>query len=199
MGLELNQKQELFIAEYLVDRNATRAYKAAGYSENGASVGASKLLANAKVQARIAEIHDKRLKNLDITAERVLSELAKIGFANMLDYLRFGEGGNTTVDLAKLTYDQGAAIQEVTIEEFMERTGPGKEDVERVKRTKFKIGDKLRALEMLGRHLKLFTEKVEVTGKNGGPIEAQPAAVDLSKLADQELEDLHRLIETASV
>lgn len=162
MPANLSKKQEIFVAEYLVDQNATRAYIAAGYSATGAAQSASALLRNPKIASHLAKVQGKRLEKLDITAERVLAELAKMGFANMLDYLEIDATGNATINLAKLTRDQGAAIQEVTIEEFMERTGPGKEDVERVKRTKFKLGDKRGSLDLLGKHLKLFTDNVNL-------------------------------------
>jgi hypothetical protein len=71
-------------------------------------------------------------------------------------------------DLSKLTRNQAAAIGEITVEEYTERTGSdadGKPIFENVKRTKFKLTDKRGALVDLGRHLKLFTDKVEVNEK----------------------------------
>jgi phage terminase small subunit len=167
MAKNLTKKQELFVAEYLVDLNATRAAKAAGYSAKGADVTGSKMLVNPKVAQEIAKKQGKRLEKLDITAEKVLQELALLGFSNMLDYISVGETGAIKVDLSKLTREQAAAIQEVTVEEFTERTGEddnGKPWFENVKRVKFKLNDKRGSLELLGKHLKLFTDKVELGG-----------------------------------
>ena len=76
--------------------------------------------------------------------ERVLNELALLGFANMLDYISVGPNDTVKVDLSKLTREQAAAIGEVTVEEFTERTGQdesGKPIFENVRRTKFKLTD----------------------------------------------------------
>jgi phage terminase small subunit len=163
----LSIKAKLFAAEYLIDLNATKAAERAGYSPRTAQQQGSRLLLNVVVQTAIQDAMDNRAEKLGISAERVLNELALLGFANMLDYIKVGENGATKVDLSKLTRDQAAAISEITVEEFTERTGEdakGKPTFENVKRTKFKLTDKRAALVDLGRHLKLFTDKVEVDG-----------------------------------
>jgi phage terminase small subunit len=169
-GAEMTQKQKLFIAEYLIDMNATKAAIRAGYSRKTACEQGSRMLANVKISAAIAEVQARRFEELGIKAERVLQELALLGFSNMLDYISVGGNGGIRVDLAKLTRDQAAAIQEVTVEEYVERTGEdgnSKPTFENVKRVKFKLNDKRGALELLGKHLKLFTEKVEHSGRLG--------------------------------
>ena len=87
-----------------------------------------------------------------------------MGFSNFLDYVNITEEGDAFVDLSSLTQEQAAAIQEVTVNEYVE--GKGKH-ARKVKRTKLKLVDKIRSLDLLGRHLKLFTEKVEVSGTAG--------------------------------
>jgi phage terminase small subunit len=67
------------------------------------------------------------------------------------------------VDFSRVDREKGAAIQEVNIEEYSERNGQTK-DGEIVRRIKFKLADKGQNLERLGRHLKLFSDKVEITG-----------------------------------
>jgi hypothetical protein len=74
------------------------------------------------------------------------------------------------VDLSQLTREQTAAIQEVTVDTYMDGSG---EDAREVKKVKFKLADKRAALVALGRHHKLFTDKHEFGGKNGGPIEGR--------------------------
>jgi phage terminase small subunit len=162
---KLTPKQAMFVREYLIDLNATKAAERAGYSKRTANAQGSRLLANVSVAAAISAKSQKRAEKLEITADRVLNELALLGFSNMMDFLNVSEGGAVTVDLSKLTRDQAAAIQEVTVEEYVERTGPEAEDVEKVKRTKFKLSDKRGSLELLGRYLKLFTDRVELDGK----------------------------------
>ena len=165
---ELYTKQGLFVREYLVDLNATKAAERAGYSRKTAYSQGQRLLQNAAVRDEIQALMNKRATKLEITAERVLAELALIGFANMFDYIAVGENGAARVDLSKLTREQAAAINELTVEEFTERTGEdgeGKPVFENVRRTKFKLSDKRAALVDLGRHLKLFTDKVQVDGE----------------------------------
>lgn len=161
----LTPKQDLFVAEYLIDLNATRAAIAAGYSPNGAEVQGSQLLRIPKVAAEIAKRHGKRLDRLEISADEVLGELRKMAMANMLDYIAIAENGRTfDINFSQLTRDQAAAIQEITVD----ATG-GSNDGERrlVLRNKFKLASKRESLELLGRHLKLFTDKLEVSGLEG--------------------------------
>ncbi len=159
-----NSRHERFCREYLTDLNGTRAAIAAGYAKKSAKVTASRLLTNANVQALLAELTKKHADKLDLSAEKVLSELSSTGFSNMLDYLKITKEGVAYVDLSNLTQEQAVAIQEITVDEYVE--GKGK-DARKVKRTKFKLADKIRALELLGKYLKLFTERVEVTGLAG--------------------------------
>jgi len=165
----MTPKQKLFVAEYQIDLNAAKAAERAGYSRKTARQQGQRMLSNVDISSAIAKAHSKRIEKLEITADRVLRELALLGFSNMLDYLSIRGDGAVTVDLSGLTREQAAAIQEVTIEEYVERTGGANkgsdDDFERVKRTKFKLSDKRAALVDLGRHLKLFTDKVEVEGK----------------------------------
>jgi phage terminase small subunit len=156
-------KQKLFVKHYLIDLNATKAAISAGYSEKTADVQGSRLLRNAKIRAKIDEGTTKRAAKLDISAEKVLSELALLAFANMDDYVDV-LGGKRVLNTAKPTRDQMAAVQEIT-EDTTGGTGDGERKM--VLRTKFKLSDKGINLERLGRHLKLFTDRVEHTGLEG--------------------------------
>jgi phage terminase small subunit len=101
------------------------------------------------------------------TARQVLEELTRIGLANARDYV--GAHGQL-VDVSQLTREQTAAIQEVTVDTYMDGAG---ENAREVKRVKFKLGDKRGALVALGRHHRLFTDKFEHGGKDGCPIEGR--------------------------
>jgi len=91
--------------------NGARAAIAAGYSEKTARAAASRLLTKSNVQELIEKLTAARAQRLDISADRVLWELAKMAFANMLDYVTV-QNGDAYIDLSKLTRDQAAAIQE---------------------------------------------------------------------------------------
>jgi phage terminase small subunit len=98
---------------------------------------------------------DKRASKLEITAEKVLAEIAKLGFSNMQNI--YGEDGSL-LPVPELEPDVAAALQEVTEDRL---GGSGKDDGI-VTRRKYKLSDKKSSLELLGRHLKLFTDKIDV-------------------------------------
>ena len=159
-----NSRHELFAREYVKDLNGKRAAIAVGYSAKTADRAASRLLSNVEVRALLAKLTKKHADKLDLSAEKVLSELSRMGFSNLLDYVKVTKEGDAFVDLSGLTQEQAAAIQEVTVDEYVE--GKGKH-ARKVKRTRLKLVDKIRSLDLLGRHLKLFTERIEVSGTAG--------------------------------
>lgn len=176
-GSKLLPRQALFVREYLVDLNGKQAAIRAGYSAKTAEFTASRMLSSGKVQEAVQKAMNKRAEKIDITAERVLAEIAKLGFANMEDYVDPEENGAAKVNLGKINRDQWAAVQEITTEEL----GRGEGCV--VIKTRFKLADKKGSLELLGRHLKLFVDRAELTGKDGGPIETR----DVKQLTRDEL------------
>jgi phage terminase small subunit len=163
-------REGIFAREYVIDLNGARAAIAAGYSERGADVAAVRMLGNARVKQLVADLVKVRTQKLDINADEVLAEIRRLAMSNILDYMRTQENGMAYVDFSKLTREQAAAIQEITVDEWIEGKG---EDQRRVRRTRFKLADKRASLELLGRYLKLFNEKVEVSGPGGGPVPIQ--------------------------
>lgn len=151
----LNARQQKFVLEYQVDQVATQAAIRAGYSAATAHVQGSRLLSNVKVREAIAKAQAKAAGKVEVTVERIVGELAKIGFANMQDYMRATENGDPYLDFSKLTRDQAAALAEVTVDDFVD--GRGK-DARAVKRVKFKLHDKRAALVDLGRQLGMFQD-----------------------------------------
>jgi phage terminase small subunit len=174
---ELTVRQARFCTEYIVDLNGEKAATRAGYSPKTAKSQASRLLTKANAKAEIARLQAKRSERTEITAERVLIELAKLGFANMADYMTAGLGGDPYLDFSALTRDQAAALQEVTVDTYVEGHGDEARDVKRVK---FKLADKRAALVEIGRHLGV-AQRHEVTGKDGEPLvpAAEPSKVAL--------------------
>ncbi len=159
----LTPKQAKFVEEYLIDLNGTQAAIRAGYSAATARQIAAENLSKPNVESAIAEGRARLTAAAGVNAERIVKEYALLGFANMLDYIRI-EGGAPVVDMSAVTRDHGAAIQEVTSEVYMERTGDDENPVEPVKRTKFKLCDKKGALDSLAKHLGMFTERHEHSG-----------------------------------
>jgi phage terminase small subunit len=175
LGAKLNLQQRLFVAEYLVDLNGTQAAIRAGYSAKTANEQAARLLAKASIKEAVEAKRVLLVKRTDVTAERIIGELAKLGFANMEAYMRPGDNGDPILDFSKLTSDQMAALTEVTVDDYVDGRG---ENARAVKRVKFKLADKRAALVDLGKHLGLFVDRHEVTGKDGADL--LPPAIAIS-------------------
>ena len=158
---DLTDKQKLFAHEYLIDLNATKAAIRAGYSKKTADKIGSQLLGKTRVKKAVDLAIKKRSQKLEITADQVLQEIAKSAFSNILDYVTVAKDGAAYVDLTKLTREQAAAISEITVDTFIDKTDVIDRDVKRIR---LKLNDKTKSLDQLGKHLKLFTDKVEVGG-----------------------------------
>lgn len=165
----LTPKQARFVEEYLIDLNATQAAIRAGYSERTAYSQGQRLLKNVEIQRSIAEAQEDRSKRTEITADRVLQELARIGFADVRDLFEWDEERAAFIPSRDLTEDQAAAISEVQSEATTFTDDAGNTET-RVK-LKLKTYDKLGALDKLGKHLGLFVDRVEHTGAEGSPLE----------------------------
>lgn len=169
---KLTIKQEAFCHAYIETGNASEAYRrtygCVNWKDKSVWEKASVLLANVKVQSRVNQLRDGIQKRHEVTVDRIVGELALLGFSNMLDYMQTQDDGTAFVDLSKLTREQAAAISEVTVESYTDGNGENARDVKKVK---FKLSDKRNALVDLGKHLGMFKDLHEISGKDGGPIE----------------------------
>lgn len=179
--MALRGKQQRFVDEYLIDRNATQAAIRAGYSAKTAYAIGEENLRKPEVRKAIEAGEADLSERTKITQEMVMNELAKIGFSNMLDYVTPTETGDLFTDFSKLTRDQAAAISEVTVEEYVEGKG---EDARDVKRVKFKLSDKRSALVDMGKHLGMFKDRIELGNDPDNPLtDPKAASKKLSALA----------------
>ena len=151
----LTPKQTLFISEYLVDLNATQAAIRAGYSPRTAEKIGSENLRKPEIRTAIDAAIESRAERVTVTADEVLAELKRIAFYDVGP--AYGEGHSLN-QVADLPEDLRRAVSGV---ETVEITQEG-EVVGHVR--KLKLADKVKALELLGKHLKLFTERVEHSG-----------------------------------
>lgn len=144
----LTAKQERFCREYLKDLCGAQAAIRAGYSPATAAATAARTLRIVKVQKKVEALKAERAKSLDITAERVLKELARVAFGDPAEVVSVRRGGRVVVrPTAELTEDQRRTIQGVS-------EGPNG--------IKIRFADKLRALELVGKHIGLFVDRVQV-------------------------------------
>jgi phage terminase small subunit len=168
--MSLTPKQQRFVDEYLIDLNATAAYQRAGYvaKGNAAEVNASRLLRNAKVQAAIQAGQEKRAEKSGVKAEQVLAELALIAFSDVGQVLDFSRNEPRLRPASEISEAARRSISSVKVKRYTEGHG---DEAREVEVTEFKLWSKDGALQQLGRHLGLFVERHEHTGRNGGPIE----------------------------
>jgi phage terminase small subunit len=170
-------KQERFVEEYLIDLNATQAAIRAGYKPKRAYSTGNENLKKPEIQEAITKAQVKRSQRTEITADRVLRELARIAFVDLRRVFKWGPDGVALRPSDELTEDEAAIVAEVS-ETTTESGGS----------IKVKRFDKLKALELLMKHLGLLVDRTEVTGKDGGAIEVKSQKADLSRLTDEELE-----------
>jgi phage terminase small subunit len=165
MPILRNPRHEAFAQALVSGMSLGQANVAAGY-RNGNRKAAWITRQNPKIAARIVELTEEKLAaervareraqvKFDLSAERILGELAALGLANMLDFVTLDEDGQPHFDIAALTRAQGAAIQELIIDEYVDGRGTG---ARQVKRVRVKLANKTDALNSLGKHLGLFVD-----------------------------------------
>lgn len=113
------------------------------------------------IASYLAHVRGLMKQRLALSKDTVLEELAKLGFANMSHFVVLQADGTPQFDVSGLDADQFAAIQEMTIDTYMDGKG---DDGREVRSVKVKLAPKLGALELLGKHLKLFTDVLDVGG-----------------------------------
>lgn len=147
---KLTEKQQRFVDEYLIDLNATQAAIRAGYSIKTANEQGSRLLVNVKVQQAISKKMAERSKRTGVNQDRVVLELAKIAFVKMTDIV-----DNHGRIKASASDDDLSCIESMKYKKSESETGSS---VER----EVKISPKLKALELLGKHLGMWNDKIDV-------------------------------------
>ena len=155
---KLSPKQARFVKEYLIDLNATQAAKRAGYSEKTAEVIGHQLLKKTLVQEAISAAQKRRAERSEITAQQVLNELALIAFSDITDY--------ADIEVTPSIKIPGAYEKSITIRNTADIPKDKIRAISSVKEgqcgVEIKLCDKIKALELIGRHLAMFTDKKEV-------------------------------------
>lgn len=150
---KLTDKQKKFVEEYLIDLNATQACIRAGYnvkdSQQASEIGCQ-LLKKTQVSNAITVAMAERSRRTGISQDRVVNELAKIAFVNMLDVV--DEEGRIR---STASQDDLACIESIKHKESSSINGDSTE-------REVKIASKLKALELLGKHLGMWNDKLDV-------------------------------------
>jgi phage terminase small subunit len=156
-----NPKRELFAIKRSEGLSAVKAFEAAGYRPHRQN--AARLSANDDVRRRVGELQAPAIAAAGVSAQRIIDELARIGFVNLGDFIRFDQGGDPRIDLGGLTRDQFAAIADVTVTSRIIHGSEGKPDIE-LRKLHVRLHDKLNALEKLGKHIGMFKGEAPSNG-----------------------------------
>lgn len=152
----MTKKQKRFVEEYLIDLNATQAAIRAGYSPDTAGSIGNENLKKPEICACVEKAMAERSKRTGVCADRVVQELAKIAFLNLRDVI----DPKTAAVREDASDEDTAALQSIKVKKLYSETG---ESIER----EAKAADKLKALELLGRHLGMWNDKLDVNGVEG--------------------------------
>jgi len=183
--MALTDKQEMFCREYLIDLNATQAAIRAGYSDNTARKIGSENLTKPDIAQRIIDLKSERNERVEVNADYVLRRLVEIDEMDVLDILKDDGGLKMVHEWPKVwrTTLSGLDIL-TTVTNFDETT------MENILK-KIKWPDKVKNLELLGKHISVMAFKEQAshehTGKNGEPIEVATLTKDEYKVARREM------------
>lgn len=152
----LNRRRARFVQEYLIDLNAARAARDAGYSEKTARVIGFELLTFPDIQAAIARAMAARSERTDITQDRVLTELALLAFSDLTHY-----AVNDNGDVVLAEGAPAAAMRALqSIKRKIIRRGQGK-DEEVTREVEIRLWDKPGPLRLAGQHVGILIDKHE--------------------------------------
>jgi phage terminase small subunit len=154
--MSLNARQARFVEEYLIDLNATAAAKRAGYSAKTAYSQGERLLKHVEVAAAVEEAKATRSRRTEIDQDEVLREIHRLGFSNIADYVEWGPDGVRLKESTDMSDEALRCVLEVS-ETKTDKGGT----------VKFKLHDKKGSLELLGRHLGLFKDNLNLGGSVG--------------------------------
>ncbi len=184
---DLTARQKLFALEYLKDLNATQAAIRAGYSEKGAEVTGFNLLRNTKVAAEIQAAMDRRAEKLTLTSDYTLRAITNIGHFDPRKL--FDEKGNMK-EIPDLDADTARNIAGFEFVTLYDGSGDQKHAFGHLR--KIRLRDSLKALELEGRHQKLFTDRIE-HGLDDGIKRLVAEKIDLTNLTVEQLRELATL------
>jgi len=150
-GMKLTAKQKRFVEEYLIDLNATQAAVRAGYSVDSAREIGCENLTKPNIQAAVGKAMAERSKRTGVNQDRVVLELAKIAFVNVDDVVDLSDGSIKS-DASK---DDLACVEGMKYKRSDTDNGSSEE-------REVKFASKMKALELLGKHLGMWDDKAEV-------------------------------------
>ena len=179
----VTKQQNKFISEYIKDYCGVKAAVRAGYSEKSARAQASTLLTKPNIQKAITREEAKLQNRFLATKEKILKELAVVGFSDIDDYIEVDDNGKVKIkNLDTLPFAASRAIKSIKEKSKDMRNREDDTLLFRETQLEFTLHDKLEALFKMGKELSMFKDKCEITGTEGEPI-----SVKLEDLSDEQL------------
>lgn len=151
----LNEKQQRFCNEYLIDFNATQAAIRAGYSQQSAYSQAHDLLKKPEIQTYLQSKKEKIADTLEITQQRTMREIARLAFSDIRKL--FAIDGSLK-PITELDDDSAAMLSSLEILEEKVSDVDAEEQITAGTVKKVKLWDKTKALEMLAKHFKIYSD-----------------------------------------
>lgn len=183
----LSNRQKLFKKFYIKSRNATKAYIEAGYSEKTANKAGPALLV--KLGKEIDDEIQKMATKIDVEIEEIVRELRLIGFSDIKDFIEFEEGSGIRIkSLDEIPEHATRAIESIQEDRVIRESSDGSQTVVHDK-IKFKLHSKIKALELLAKYKNMLSDRVELTGKDGGPIQTSAMSNDEAAVLYQKVRD----------
>lgn len=177
-----NMKREAFCREYLVDLNAKQSAIRAGYSEKTAQSQGQRLLTFVEVSSRIQELKEERAERTNVTSDKVITELAKLGFSTMREVASWDADGVRLRASDALTDEAAACIKDIHSTREIRRDKNGDEVV--TVNMKVQLHDKRGSLKLLGDHLGVFDSTGGDIGKLADTFLAGANTVKSMEVAD---------------
>jgi len=170
----LTERQKRFVSEYLIDLNASAAAIRAGYSKRSAAAIGSKALKLPEVAEKIAGEMKLREQRTGVTQDRVLEELAKLAFSDYTDYTRVvsAKGAKKVWNGETGEYETAECDMKILdVTETASLSAEKKSAISGIKETKYgivvDIYDKMKALELVGRHVGMFKGNEDMLSEPG--------------------------------
>lgn len=181
--MALTAKQQRFCEEYSIDFNATQAAIRAGYSKKTAGSIGDENLRKPEIQKYLFALKAEKKQANDLTAQKVIDELAKLAFHNVQDFVN---GGNSILELKFIDPEKAAAVSGIKTTARMYKGVGGKLETE--VQTSLKFHSKERALELLGKHFGIF----EMDNSQKKPV------INLGNLSSEQLIQFEKLLSAAT-
>lgn len=172
---KLSRQRQIFVDEFVRTGVVSDSYSVAFPNAKRPDVGGSKMLVWPQVRQAVEERKEQAIARAGVRHVRVMEEIAAIAFSDLGEF--FTDDGQLK-PLSEIPKASRAALQGLDVEELFEGSGENRRPSGYLR--KVRTHSKVEALKLLGQHLKLFVERHEHTGKDGGAIETK----DVSELSD---------------